>query len=205
MEVINEIPEVRRSARSPVMPSKKRMLEEALDVDTPRPLTRSRIALEWEVATPLPVAALLAEMVDAEDAVEDADFAAFEEDDEEELEYDEGDAIKERGEGALSTAEDPAEEVGVVMPAGAELLEELEEAQAEEEEDDDEFVEADDDDEPDEEYEVDEVDEEEEAEEAEAEEEEEDEEEEVDVHEAVVKAVAEAAAAVEEDADDDEA
>ena len=37
--------------------------------------------------------------------------------------YDEGDAVKERGEATINKAEDPAEEVGITMPAAPSLRE----------------------------------------------------------------------------------
>ena len=145
----------RRSARSPIVPSKKRVLEEA--PGTGGPATRSRISYEWKTTKmALPVLSLLCD--DEAEEKDDVDYTPVE-DDEPAEEFDDTECIVERGDDAASPDE-------VENVADTDLLDELEDAE-EDEEEGEEYAEADEeDDECEEEYdEVDAVPEEDEEEE----------------------------------------
>eukprot|EP00966_Prymnesium_polylepis_P132766 3069083-Prymnesium_polylepis.2 len=130
-------------------------------------LTRSEALLEWEPSCPpFPCMLLLDAAENAAEEDDDADYTPAVESDVEE-EFDEGDAIKERGE-LSPEAEAP--------PAGADpsLLEELAEAEADDDDDDDAAFEPEEEDEEEEDEEEEEVEEEADDEDDDGEEEEED-------------------------------
>ena len=148
----------RRSLRSPI--TKKRDLTAVEGLPTEGRFTRSRgFSLEWEAsAPPLPILSLLTEQLEEEED-DDEDYAPAAAESDCDEEYDEIDAIKERGE-LSADSEEP--DVG----PSADLIEELTNAEEAVEEDDDEFEpeddEEDDDDEEDGDEGVEEVEEEEE-------------------------------------------
>lgn len=112
---------LRRSMRSPVVPSKKRVIDAPA---TGGPATRSRkIIDDVAVRAPLPVLALMLEEQEEDPA--DVDFVPAADEEEPAEEFNDADCVVERGDDVSADVENVAD---------ADLLDELAEAEADEEE-----------------------------------------------------------------------